>query len=267
MAINFSKATAKDLDDIKANANFPPGTFFDSCTPYQYVKLNNPPPNPMFFYSPYLMRQLFENDIRKEREKGDINIQIYHSNGIEMSDDEEINGYKLYNADKKENPMTFEVFEKIRDLWGKKNKTTKYKKDICDQLKPYTNLDIAKMITEYTDNDISDEEFMEWIEAECCSDWAKQDQHGECYGGYWEYPEGSYEKEHAWELSKKKNFECLCDLPYPREAIKYTIELGCENRQESVRYSNFLCEWTKRKMEYMKTYKIKLPPIKLKFDV
>ena len=66
-----------------------------------------------------------------------------------------------------------------------------------------------------------------------------------------EFPENTYEYNHAYELSQEKNFKCLCYLPYPREVIKQTIDLGCKNRQESVRYSNYLCEWVKRKIKFM----------------
>ncbi len=94
---------------------------------------------------------------------------------------------------------------------------------------------------------VNDELFREWLDDHCCSDWAKQDKNGECYGGYWSYPDGSYEKENAYELSREDNLNALCALPYPREIIKDTVTIGCGNRMESVRYSNCMCEWVKRK--------------------
>jgi len=42
------------------------------------------------------------------------------------------------------------------------------------------------------------------------------------------------------------NYKSLLELPYPRKHIKASIDHGCSNRMESVRYSNFFCEWIKR---------------------
>jgi hypothetical protein len=58
---------------------------------------------------------------------------------------------------------------------------------------------------------------------------------------------GDYDRD----LVCEDNFKGLCELPYPRELIKRTIDLGCGNRNESVRYSNFICEWVKRKAGLM----------------
>ena len=96
---------------------------------------------------------------------------------------------------------------------------------------------------------MSDEEFI--ARSDCCSDWYKQDRHGNCFGGFWEYPEGSYQHENARQLSYDDNMKGLLELPYPREFILETIHIGCNNRQESVRYSNFLCEWMERKIKQL----------------
>lgn len=84
-----------------------------------------------------------------------------------------------------------------------------------------------------------------------CSDWAKMDKHGVCYGGYWKYPEGSEERENAWELSYNENCRALYDLPYPKNFILHTVKVGCNNRLESVPYTNLLCEYMKRQIDIM----------------
>ena len=131
---------------------------------------------------------------------------------IIMSENEEVNGYKLFETST--NIMDYETFKMLMSL-----------KDIV----------------------VPDKEFMEWLNDNCCSDWYKQDRHGECFGGFWKYPEGSEERENASTLSGEDNFKGLCELPFSREIIKKTIQYGCSNRFESVRYSNFMCEWITRK--------------------
>ena len=92
------------------------------------------------------------------------------------------------------------------------------------------------------------EEFYQEYDELACSDWSKQDREGECYGGFYKYPEDSYERIHAYDLSRADNGKGLWELPYPKEVVMETVELGCYNRMESVNYSNFLCEWVKRKL-------------------
>jgi hypothetical protein len=92
----------------------------------------------------------------------------------------------------------------------------------------------------------------EWLEDNCCSDWSKRDVNGEYYAGFWKYPEGSAERENAWELTRETNFQALCSLPYPSRAIMLAVEGGCLNRCESVAYTVLCCEWFKRKLQQMK---------------
>jgi hypothetical protein len=98
---------------------------------------------------------------------------------------------------------------------------------------------------------MSEEEFIEKYDGTVCSDWNKIDEHGESFKGAWEAEENTFEKEHASQITRRRNGEALYKLPYPHTAIFYTIGIGCSNRLESVRYSNFLCEWTFRKMSQM----------------
>ena len=150
--------------------------------------------------------------------KKDQMAALYYSDEtkIMMTEYEEVNGYKLYEID--QNIMSYEDFIKYR-----------------------------KTLNTHT----PDKEFLEWLNDNCCGDWYKQDRHGKCLGGFWQYPEGSYARENAYALSGEDNFKGLCELPYPRELIKETIRIGCSNRMESVRYSNFICEWIKRKGNLM----------------
>ena len=99
--------------------------------------------------------------------------------------------------------------------------------------------------------DMDKEEFWEWYVGDdgVCSDWCKQDRQGNCYGGFWEYPEGSYERENAYTLSHEDSFEGLWELSYPKKMIITIVPLLCNIRTESVRDVNFYCEWVKRVVE------------------
>ena len=92
------------------------------------------------------------------------------------------------------------------------------------------------------------EEFYKIYSETACAIWYKIDRHGETFGGFWKYPEGSKERENAFELSREDNGKGLYELPYPKEVILETIIMGCGNSRECVRYSNFICEWVKRKI-------------------
>lgn len=92
------------------------------------------------------------------------------------------------------------------------------------------------------------ERFTELLEKIACTDWYKMDYKGDPFGGFYSYPEDSYEYENAWTLSFQDNCRRLWQLPYPHDLILKTVEMGCNNRQESVVYSNSLCEWIYRKL-------------------
>lgn len=132
----------------------------------------------------------------------------YINNPVVMSEKEWVNGYQLYEGIMKVD------YDDFMNLVAK-----------CLMVQP------------------TEEEFAEYLDNNLCSDWAKMDEHGECYGGFWNAEEGSYEKENAYTLSQQANIYALKALPFPREFIKWTIELGCSNRQESVRYSNCWGVW------------------------
>lgn len=137
---------------------------------------------------------------------------------LETINTEIVNGYQMYNGGEVFDKKTF---DKLLIIWNNN--------------KQYTP-----------------EEFYDQYDSLACSDWSKMDRHGECYGGFWKYPEDSYEKANAYDLSRKDNGLALYQLPYPKEIVLKTIKYGCNNRHESVRYSNFLCEWIKRKINQMK---------------
>ena len=139
-------------------------------------------------------------------------IAKYYKYAIELSDEEQINGYMLY---KHEVPiMDYETYNSI--------------------------------ITKSYEPQDDDEAFRAWLEEHCCSDWGKQDRHGNCFGGFWQYPEGSEEKENASILSRKDNIEGMLELPFPRSILKWSVTDGCYSRWESVRYSNFIGTWFER---------------------
>lgn len=98
----------------------------------------------------------------------------------------------------------------------------------------------------------TDEAFYTKLDRECCSDWSKMDEFGDSFGGFYRYPEGSYERENAYDLSRKTNLKKLCALPYPRRAVLYAIDLTCHQRSESVRMTVNLCEFIARMRALLK---------------
>ena len=150
--------------------------------------------------------------IRKLKETGHSYFQ-----NLDISENETVNGYNLFNISVDQLIDYFD-FKEIKEQW------------IHDK--------------EYSKSDFIDE-----CHTIACTDWSKMDEFGNSFGGYWDYPIGTYERDHAYNLTKERNFEKLWELPYPKSVIIKTIELGCSNRMECVRYSNFVCEWIKRKME------------------
>jgi len=169
-------------------------------------------------------RPVFKEDLDKiadrKRELQMVSNPIiakYYNYPIELSDEEETNGYLLYK-----NQVPFMDYDTYHSI-----------------------------LTESFELQEDDEMFKEWLEEHCCSDWSKQDRHGECYGGFWRYPDGSYEKENAYMLSREDNIEGMLELPFPRSILKWSVIQGCNSRNESVRYSNFIGTWFERTREML----------------
>lgn len=139
-----------------------------------------------------------------------------------MDDSEEVNGYDLYDTD--EPIMHYGEFQSL----------------LATFQAPEEPMTLEEFMTAYRD--------------EACSDWCKMSDKGESYGGFWEYPEGSMERENAYELSQDYNGRKLYGLPFPKRFLFETIKIGCDNRMESVRYSNFLGVWMTRKLAQLERW-------------
>lgn len=134
-----------------------------------------------------------------------------------MKESEIVNGYALYDTD---DPLMFyNVFESLLPTF-----------------------------TEKEDPPMSLETFLELYEDEACTEWSKMTDHGECFGGFWDYPEDSIEYENKWNLTRNYNGRKLYQLPFPKRFLIETMKIGCNNRMESVRYSNFIGVWMQRKV-------------------
>jgi hypothetical protein len=133
---------------------------------------------------------------------------------IILKETEETNGYRLYDC---ENNI-FNVCDFL------------YLKKIYENNKP-----------------MSWEVFQSKYEVDACSDWAKMDDNGECFAGFWQSEDPEI-KSNAYQLSYDSNCKKLYELPFGPEIKLWSIRFGCPRRQESVRWSNFWCEWIKRKI-------------------
>lgn len=141
----------------------------------------------------------------------------------EISHNETINGYKLYDC--KGCVFCYSDFIELRKLF----------------------LDGSEQTMDYGD-------FYEQFDKIACTEWSKMNTTGDdWYVGFWKAEEGTDERENAWNLTRKQNAKALFDLPYSKTFLLKTIDHGCGNRMESVRYSNFLSVWFKRKLRLMNT--------------
>lgn len=136
-----------------------------------------------------------------------------------MDENEEVNGYKLYSCGDGEPIMFYSDFMKFCQVMDDK------------------------------DANMSLETFKDKLD--CCSDWHKMDEHGNSFGGFWDYPEESLEREHAYDLTFDKNIRLLYKLPFSKSFLIKTVDYGCSRRLECVRYSNFLGVWVQRKRAQM----------------
>jgi hypothetical protein len=161
----------------------------------------------------------FEKDVLKIVQRMEELSPPKFMESLIMSSTEEINEYFLYDI-KKYPLFAYDDFISYCEIWNSENQPEKY-------------------------------EFLEQYDEIACSDWSKMQPDGESFGGYYNYPEDSYEKQNAYQLTRDHNGQALWELPYPKTFIIKTISLGCSSRQESVRYSNFICEWMKRKILQM----------------
>lgn len=142
--------------------------------------------------------------------------RLYKDAKISYTDDDERNGYALYTVS--HNIMQEADIERWVETWNK------CCEDDDDDLEYWPG-------------------FWDHFTDTTCSDWCKQDDHGECFGGFWQAEDGSFDNENAYTLSQRHNAIQLYNLPFPNKLLFETVENGCSNRMESVRYSNMCMCW------------------------
>ena len=144
---------------------------------------------------------------------------LYYQCEINFDENELINGYK--KPHKINAIIEFDWYIKLKNIWENK-----------------TEMNFRKFLKKF-ENKTSN------------SSWYNMDLHGNSYGSYWKYPSESYEYKNASSLCYKENCQALFELPYPKKFILHTIRIGQNNYCESVAFSNYFCEWMKRKNEQM----------------
>lgn len=153
-----------------------------------------------------------------------------------MDENEIVNGFKLYNF-----AYDYQTYLEILELWLQDKYYTPYIEPLYSKDCQPSNHGPCTG-TNYPKGSFEDE-----CDKIMCSDWNKQDVHGECYEGYWKYDKNTFEYKKAYDLSREYGIYRLSCLPYPKSVLLYTIQMGCANRLESVRFSNSVCEWMCRK--------------------
>ena len=159
-------------------------------------------------------------DLLKEND-----VDEYYCNLI-MTKNDIANGYNLFEA--KEPIMRYDIFIGFRDML------------LNDE---YKNITYDKFISKF--------------EKCMCSEWHKCNRYGEYYTGFYEYPEGSIEKENAWQLTYEDNCKSLWELPYPKKLVLKCIKYLCNNHGHGANHINMMCEWIKRKHQQMVDMKTK----------
>jgi hypothetical protein len=158
----------------------------------------------------------------------------HYKTPLQLSKQEVVNGYHLYDISN-ENLMEVEEYQELVSLLEE------------DEPREMSSFQDFLLEGDKHPRYMSFDDFFELYSKHACSDWAKMDELGECFKGFWEYPEGSLERKHAFDLTYDMNARLLYKLPFPKRFLLKTIEIGCDNRQECVRYSNFIGVWVQRK--------------------
>ena len=142
---------------------------------------------------------------------GDLHSRI----SIGITDSETVRGYRLYTMP--DNMIDGDYFEYMLGL--------------------------------YNDYSMTDEQFYIWYDENVCTGWKTMDRHGN---------DQSYS-----DVNFEDNFKAFKELPFSFKELPFsfkklpfsfkeickTIDIGCSNCMESVRYTNSICEWMKRKQE------------------
>jgi hypothetical protein len=159
---------------------------------------------------------------------------------VEMRLEDVVNGYKLDNDGS--NPVEYPEYLRLCKIWDgvRVEQVVEERTDTHYAIKAW--VEYAEPMEELTK-----EEFIALYVDTACTDWNKQDEHGESFGGFWDFPEGTYEKTNAFELTGRKNGEMLWALPFPKRFLVETINIGCKTRDESVAFSNMLGVWVTKK--------------------
>lgn len=76
-----------------------------------------------------------------------------------------------------------------------------------------------------------------------CTDWSKITRDGESFGGPFKAPEGSKERNNAYQICREDNAKALWDTDYNPIALLYCVEYLCDFRCDEVAHVRDLCKW------------------------
>ena len=153
----------------------------------------------------------FEEDIKLVNDRIEQLSRTNFYDSLVMTEEDIINGYKLYNINNGEVIMQEDELDKLYLLW----KTTEKK-------------------------ELTFEEFYNMYDEIACTEWSNVNRNGKYVGD--KIPK---------EIIYRDNGIALWKLPYPKHFIIKMVEEQCNYGEDSVRRINFLCEWIKRKICYI----------------
>jgi len=190
-------------------------------------------------YVSLVFSRLFDGETAITERVNILTPDDYKVTIVNMNMNEIVNGYELMGFNGYElmgfnrNYINYPNFLFLNDLWN-----GLYSREIGgDWIKhenPVSDLTKEKFMNLY--NDIA-----------CNNNWYRINENGDFFVGFWNYPEGSIERENAGKLTHNKNGRCLWKLPFPKYFLLETIKIEHNVMTESVKYSNSIGVWMERK--------------------
>jgi hypothetical protein len=113
------------------------------------------------------------------------------------------------------------------------------------------------------DRYMSFDEFSNQLQDVTCTEWNKQNPHGESYADFYSMPKGHYQEVHAWDLTYARNRSCLWRLPYPRAMVIKMVKFACRLRMDCVAHVDSLCMVVMKKMASLDRFQHRLDNLPL----
>ncbi len=157
--------------------------------------------------------------------------------------DETVNGYRLWTVYPHLELVSPAWYKALKDIWrAELAADTRFVVELLrlfPSSKASKAAEMVSVIREYAGPLMDKDAFLEYYGTQACDNWRDMNTNGELL----------FHPPHTIGRTFQKNGEALYALPFPKRFLLATIEIGCRNGRESVRYSNFLGVWMTRRMK------------------